>query len=120
MPGGKPGSIWRMRSLTRSITSTAFSPWRITTIPDTTSPVPSRSATPRRRSGPTVTSPMSRIRIGVPLSLADTTMLSKSATDFAYPRPRTMYSVPPNSMSRPPVSTLPPRTASTTRCIERP
>ena len=72
-----------MRSLTRSITSTAFSPWRITTIPDTTSPVPSRSATPRRRSGPTVTLPMSRIRIGVPLSLADTTMLSKSAIDVA-------------------------------------
>jgi hypothetical protein len=63
---------------------------------------------------------MSRIRTGVPFSLADTTMLSKSETDFAYPRPRTMYSAPPNSISRPPVSALPPRTASTTRWIESP
>ena len=40
--------------------------WRMTTMPETTSPLPSRSASPRRRSGPTVTWPMSRIRIGVP------------------------------------------------------
>src|SRR6476659_8620354 len=60
IPAGMPGLIWRMRSLTRSITSTAFCPWRMTTTPDTTSPLPSRSASPRRRSGPTVTWPMSR------------------------------------------------------------
>ena len=76
----------------------------MTTFPDTTSPSPSIPPRPAGRSGPTVTWPMSRIRIGVPLSLADTTMLSKSAIDFAYRGPRTMYSVPPNSISRPAVS----------------
>ena len=65
------------------MTSSAFSPWRMTTMPETASPVPSRSETPRRRSGPTTTWPMSRMRIGVPLSLADTTMISKSAIDLA-------------------------------------
>jgi len=83
IPLGRPGSISLMRFLTRSMTSRAFSPWRMTMMPDTASPVPSRSDTPRRRSGPMVTWPMSRMRIGVPPSLADTTMLSKSATDCA-------------------------------------
>ena len=39
----------------RSMTLSAFSPWRITTMPPTTSPSPSRSATPRRISGPSAT-----------------------------------------------------------------
>ena len=65
------------------MTSSAFSPWRMTMMPETASPVPSRSETPRRRSGPSATWPMSRTRIGVPLSLAETTMFSKSATDWA-------------------------------------
>ena len=42
------------------------------TMPETTSPLPSRSATPLRISGPSTTSPMSLMRIGVPESLAET------------------------------------------------
>ncbi len=82
-PAGRPGSIWRIFSLTRSMTSSAFSPWRMTMMPETASPVPSRSETPRRMSGPRVTCPMSFTRIGVPFSLAETTTLSMSATDRA-------------------------------------
>ena len=51
-PGGSDGSISFSFSLTRSITASAFSPLRITTMPPTTSPFPSRSVTPRRISGP--------------------------------------------------------------------
>ena len=43
-------------SLTRSITSRTFSPNRTTTMPAATSPLPSRSARPRRISGPSATS----------------------------------------------------------------
>ena len=41
-------------AFTRSMTLSAFSPWRMTTMPPTVSPRPSRSATPRRMSGPSV------------------------------------------------------------------
>ncbi len=78
-PGGqarpRPRSIL---ALTRSMTSRAFWPCRMTTMPETTSPWPSSSATPRRMSGPRATFPRSLIRIGVPLGLAETTMSSKS------------------------------------------
>jgi len=40
-----PGSICLIFFFTRSITSSAFSPWRMTMMPETTSPVPSRSET---------------------------------------------------------------------------
>ena len=41
---------------------------RMTTMPETTSPSPFRSATPRRRSGPVTTSPTSLTRTGAPAS----------------------------------------------------
>ena len=63
-------------------------------MPATVSPVPFRSATPRRRSGPSVTVPTSRTRTATPLSFRVSTISPISATDFAYPRPRTMYSAP--------------------------
>ena len=65
--GGSPPSIARSFSLTRAITSNAFSPCRMMTIPETASPRPSRSAAPRRKSGPIATSATSLTRIGVPL-----------------------------------------------------
>ena len=43
-PGRQAGlDLLDLRFLTRSITSSAFSPWRMTTMPETTSPAPSRS-----------------------------------------------------------------------------
>ena len=48
------------------MTSRAFWPWRMTTMPDTTSPVAVQVRTPRRRSGPEDDLPMSLTRIGVP------------------------------------------------------
>ena len=65
-PSGRPGSSSLILAFTRSMTRSAFSPWRMTTIPETTSPWPFRSATPRRMSGPNVTLPISRTRIGTP------------------------------------------------------
>ena len=49
-PSGRPGFSSSIRALTPSITSSAFSPKRATTMPDTTSPSPLSSATPRRSS----------------------------------------------------------------------
>ncbi len=83
IPCGSPGVTCRILSFTRPMTSRAFWPCRITTMPETTSPVPSRSATPRRRSGPSATWPRSRTRMGVPFSLTATTIRSKSASDVA-------------------------------------
>ena len=82
-PLGRPGSISRIFAFTRSITSRAFCPWRMMTMPETTSPLPSRSDAPRRRSGPTATVPMSLTRMGVPVSLAETTISSKSLIERA-------------------------------------
>ncbi len=53
-------------SFTRSMVASAFSPYRMTTMPPTTSPRPSRSATPRRTSGAMCTSATSATRTGVP------------------------------------------------------
>ncbi len=65
-PGGSDGSISFSRAFTRSMTSSAFSPLRITTMPPTASPLPSRSVMPRRISGPSDTRPMSPTVSGVP------------------------------------------------------
>ena len=65
-PSGSDGLTSSSRCLTRSMTARAFSPWRITTTPPATSPLPSRSLTPRRISGPSATWPTSRTRTGVP------------------------------------------------------
>jgi hypothetical protein len=51
------------------MTSSAFSPNRMTTMPPTTSPRPSSSAIPRRMSGPSRTDATSATRIGVPRAL---------------------------------------------------
>src|SRR6185295_4107727 len=47
----------------------AFSPYRITTIPPTTSPSPFSSNMPSRRSPPICTEPISFTRTGIPLLL---------------------------------------------------
>ena len=63
------------------MTSSALLPWRMMTMPETASPVPSRSAAPRRISGPSTTSPTSLMRMGVPFSLART-ISSRSCGDL--------------------------------------
>ncbi len=79
MPSGSPPSISASFSFTRSMVASAFSPKRITTMPPTTSPRPSRSATPRRTSGASWTSATSATRIGVPDVVAPTTTFSMSS-----------------------------------------
>jgi hypothetical protein len=71
------------------------SPCRMMTMPDTTSPVPSRSAAPRRRSGPSTTSPMSLTRIGVPL-------ISRRHDDVFEIAARLEYPVAAHHISAPP------------------
>ena len=78
-PFGSEGSISFRRSFTRWITSRAFSPWRMTTMPPTVSPLPSRSETPRRISGPRPTVATSRMRTGVPFPSVLRTIVSRSA-----------------------------------------
>ena len=56
----------------------------------------------------------------LPVLLTPNEMFAKSSSERAYPRPRTMYSVPPNSSNPPPVSLFPPRTASTTWRMDSP
>ena len=73
--------------MTRLITLRAFSPCRMTTMPPTVSPRPSRSETPRRISGPISTRPTSRSSTGVPPAPTFTTICSKSATAPRVPRP---------------------------------
>ena len=80
-PGGSPGSISWSFAFTRSITWSAFSPCRMTTMPETASPSPSRSATPRRISGPSTTLPTSDTRIGTPFWLRPARCLPMSSTD---------------------------------------
>ncbi len=89
-------------------------------MPPTVSPFPSSSARPRRRSGPRATLPTSLIVTGVPRSSVFTTTFSMSAVPLRYPRPRTMYSRPEISMSRPPTSSLLLRSASDTASREMP
>ena len=59
------------------MTSRAFSAWRMTTMPPTASPLPSRSAMPRRISGPSATDATSRSRTGVPRSSVLSTTCSE-------------------------------------------
>ncbi len=80
-PAGRDGSSSFMRDLTRAMTSRAFSAWRMTTMPPTASPAPSRSAMPRRISGPSATDATSRSRTGVPRSSVFRTTCSRSAFD---------------------------------------
>src|SRR5450759_3565024 len=56
----------------------------MTMMPATVSPVPFRSATPRLRSGPSVTVPTSRTRTGTPLSFRASTISPISSADLAY------------------------------------
>ena len=81
-PGGSPGAISLIRSLTRSIVVSAFCPKRMMTIAPTASPRPSSSAMPRRTAGPTLTRPSSATRMGVPSAVAPTTTFSMSSMDF--------------------------------------
>src|SRR2546427_659853 len=55
-PFGSPGAIAAMRAFTPSITSFAFSPERMTTMPPVTSPSPFLSSEPRRGEAPIVMS----------------------------------------------------------------
>ena len=80
-PAGSDGRSSSSLAFTRSITLSAFSPWRITTMPPTTSPCPSMSATPRRISGPSATLATSFTWMGVPPS-DRSTIFSRSAIDF--------------------------------------
>ena len=81
-PAGSDGSISFNRAFTRSMTSRAFSPLRITTMPPTASPFPSRSEMPLRISGPSDTRPMSPMVSGVPFSFVLTTIFPMSSTDL--------------------------------------
>ncbi len=81
-PFGSAGSISFSLALIRSMTVSAFSPKRMTTIPPTTSPSPFKSARPRRMSGPNRTVATSRKRMGVPAALTPTAIFSTSATDL--------------------------------------
>ncbi len=80
-PSGSDGFSSSSLAFTRSMTPSAFSPWRITTMPPTTSPSPLKSATPRRISGPSATVATSFTWMGVPPS-ALRTSFSRSAMDF--------------------------------------
>ena len=77
-PLGSDGLISSSFSLTRSMTFRAFSPARMMTMPPTVSPSPSRSAIPRRISGPRVTEPRFLTRMGVPCLSVPTTICSMS------------------------------------------
>jgi hypothetical protein len=70
-------------------------------MPPTVSPSPSRSARPRRISGPISTRAMFLTKMGVPFMVLPDDDFSRSSLFLAYPRPRTMYSVPENSTRRP-------------------
>ena len=79
-PAGSPDSISASRSFTRSIVSQASAPKRMTTMPLTTSPLPSRSAAPRRGAGPMETLATSATRIGMPFSVTPTGPSRMSST----------------------------------------
>src|SRR5713101_5829618 len=115
-PGGSEGLISVSFFLTPSMTVRAFIPSRMTTMPATVSPSPCHSATPSRMSGPKLTVPRSRTRMGVPFFVATGTV-SKSFKERKYPRPRIMYCAPPISSRRPPTSLVLARTFSIT--VER-
>jgi hypothetical protein len=119
-PGGSPAATSASRRFTASMVARAFSPKRMTTMPPTASPRPSRSAMPRRAAGPTVTRPSSATRTGTPLAVAPTTTSSMSAMDLRYPRPRTMCSRSESSTTMAPTSELAFWRAAITRVIGMP
>ena len=116
-PDGSDGFNSSNFAFTRSMTSSAFSPARMMTIPATVCPLPSSSAMPRRSSGPSWTRATSFTRIGVPRWLVPTTTCSMSWIDRKYCDPRIIYSVPVISSTRPLTSALLFRTASMTVLI---
>ncbi len=81
-PAGSPFCASASFAFTLLIVVSAFWPKRMTTMPPTASPRPSRSAMPRRIAGPTVTRPSSATRIGVPSLVAPTTTFSMSPMDL--------------------------------------
>ncbi len=81
-PGGNDPRTSASRRFTRSITRSAFSLCRMTTMPPTTSPRPSSSAMPVRGSGPSVTLPSWRSVTGVPPAPTRTGTDSRSATPW--------------------------------------
>ena len=116
-PAGSAPSSSCIFSLTPSITASGFSPKRITTQPVTTSPCPFRSEMPRRISGPSWTVATSPTVIGVPPGPVPSDTARMSSRLSNRPRPRTTYSVPPISSTRPPTSWFDACTALTTRDI---
>ena len=113
-PGGKRLLDLGQTAFTRLITSSAFSRWRMITMPAAVSPSPSSSATPRRISGPSWMLATSRSSTGVPRSSLLTTICSRSADVLDVAASRTMYSAPLHSTSRAPTSLFDERTASIT------
>ena len=91
----------------------------MTTHPVTTSPFPFRSEIPRRSAGPICTSATSPTVTGVPPGPMPTDTLRMSSSEVNRPRPRTTYSAPPASSTRPPTSALEARTASVTFWMDR-
>ena len=114
IPSGRDASTSASFAFTRSMVARAFSPKRMTTIPPTTSPRPSRSATPRRTSGAVRTVATSRTRTGTPWSDERTTTSPMSSMPCRYPSPRIMYSRSASSRTMAPTSSLAPLRASMT------
>ena len=83
IPVGSDASTCRNRAFTRAMTSSAFSPSRMTTMPETASPVPLKSVEPLRNSEPMATVATSLTRTGVPLSEDAISVRSMSAVDRA-------------------------------------
>ena len=72
-------------------------------------------------SGPKLTVPTSATRMGVPvLRSTPSAIWRKSSRLFTYPRPRTKYSRPDISITRPPTSALLRRMAADTSASESP
>ncbi len=72
---------------------------------------------PRRISGPRCTRATSPTVMGTPPAPTPSDTARMSSSDSKRPRPRTTYSVPPISSTRPPTSALDSRTARITRAM---
>ncbi len=113
-PGGSASRNPARRVRTRSMTSRALAPWVITTTPETTSPSPSSSATPRRGEGARATRPTSRTRTARASAPGRTSADSRSSARVTKPRLRTKCSRCDTCRVRPPTSPLAARTAAAT------
>ena len=80
-PSGRDALTSSKRALTRFMTSKAFSPKRMTTIPPTAKPSPLSSALPRCSAGPSDTVAMSDTVTGIPSPVVRRTTLSRSAVE---------------------------------------